>query len=79
MFDVMYECLKKKFEQNPVLKALLVKTGDLLQVEATPDRLWGCGATLSSNVIRKRHWPGKNKHGEILMTVRDEFRLLEIN
>ena len=79
MFDVMYECLKKKFEQNPVLKALLVKTGDLLLVEATPDRLWGCGATLSSNVIRKRQWPGKNKHGEILMTVRDEFRLLEIN
>ena len=81
MFDLMYECLKKKFEQNPILKALLIKTEDLQLVEATPDRLWGCGATLSSNVIRKRRgqWPGKNKHGEILMTVRDESRLMEIN
>ena len=73
-FDVMYECLKKKFDQNPDLKALLLKTGDLELIEATPDRLWGCGATLSSNAIRKRNWPGQNKHGHILMTIREEYR-----
>ena len=28
-FDLMYECLKKKFDQQPDLKALLLKTGDL--------------------------------------------------
>ena len=73
-FDVMYECLKRKFDQNPDLKTLLLKTGDLELVEVTPDRLWGCGATLSSNVLRLGNWPGKNKHGEILMTLREEYR-----
>ena len=65
-FEVMYGCLKKKFEQNPELKTLLLKTGDLELVEATPNLLWGCGATLSSNVLRRHSWPGRNKHGEIL-------------
>ena len=73
-FDLMYECLKKKFDQHPELKALLLKTGDLELVEATPDRLWGCGATLSSNVLRRHAWPGKNKHGEMLMTIREEYK-----
>ena len=74
-FDVMYECLKRKFTQNPDLGALLIKTGDMLLVEATPDRMWGCGATLSSNVLRRGEWQGHNKHGKILMTVRDELKL----
>ena len=76
-FDVMYECLKRKFTQNPELKALLLKTGNMELVEATPDHLWGCGATLSSNVIRKKNWNGQNKHGKILMTVREELRMKE--
>ena len=38
------------------------------------DRLWGCGATLSSNVLRRHEWVGLNKHGEILMLLRDELR-----
>ena len=73
-YDYMYLCLKKKFDQNPTLKAMLLSTGDLELVEATPDRLWGCGATLSSNALRRHDWPGMNKHGAILMTIRDEFR-----
>ena len=77
-FDIMYECVKRKFDQNPDLKVHLLKTGDLELVEASPNRLWGCGATLSSNALRKRDWPGQNKHREILMTVRDKYRLLEI-
>ena len=73
-YDVMYECIKRKFSQNQDLKTLLLKTGDLQLVEATPDPLWGCGATLSSNVLRRHKWTGKNKHGEILMVVREELR-----
>ena len=73
-FDYMYICLKKKFEQNPELKAILLGTGDMELVEATPDRLWGCGATLSSNVLRRHTWTGQNKHGQILMTIREELR-----
>ena len=73
-YDYMYICLKKKFTQHPELKALLLSTGDLQLVEATPDPLWGCGATLSSNVLRRGDWKGKNKQGDILMTVRKELR-----
>ena len=73
-FDVMYACLKKTFEQNQELRDLLLKTGDLELVEATPDNLWGCGATLSSKVIRRGGWKVRNKHGENLMVVREELR-----
>ena len=73
-YDYMYICLKKKFDQNPALKALLMSTGNMELVEATPDRLWGCGATLSSNTLKRHTWPGQNKHGAILMTIREEFR-----
>ena len=70
-FELMYVLLLKKFQQHPELKTLLLSTGSLQLVEATPDRTWGCGATLSSNALRRHEWPGKNKHGEILMTVRE--------
>ena len=76
-YDVMYVCLMSKFEQNESLRELLLNTGKLQLVEATPDRLWGCGATLSSNALRRHSWPGKNKHGETLMTVREELRRRE--
>ena len=72
--DIMYICTKRKFEQNPELRELLLKSGDLELVEAKPDRLWGCGATLSSNALRRHDWPGANKHGKILMIVREELR-----
>ena len=72
-FEVMYGLLKKKFEQHPTLRALLLATAGFELVEATPDRTWDCGATLSSNVLRRHEWPGQNKHGETLMTVRDEL------
>ena len=73
-FDIMYMCLKAKFEQNPDLGRMLLKTGKCELVEATPDRLWGCGATLSSNILRRHEWRGENKQGKILMVVRDELR-----
>ena len=76
-FDIMYLCIMRKFQQHPDLRALLLSTGNLLLAEATPDRLWGCGATISSNALLRHDWPGKNKHGEILMTVRGELRRRE--
>ena len=73
-FDVMYVCLKKKFEQNEHLRTMPLSTGNCELVEATPERTWGCGATLSSNLLRRHEWPGENRQGKILMTVRDELR-----
>ena len=56
------------------LQEMLINTGSSELVEATPNRLWGCGATLSSNMLRQHEWPGENKQGKTLMTVRDELR-----
>ena len=75
-FDMMYVCLRRKFEQNQHLRAMLLATGSCELVEATPNRLWGCGATLSSNLLRRHEWPGENRQGKILMTVRDELQAL---
>ena len=72
--DVMYKLLKMKFEQNDHLKDILLRTGVCELVEATPDRVWGCGATLSSSLLKRHAWPGENRQGRILMTVRDEMR-----
>ena len=60
-YDYMYLCLKRKFQQNPALKTLLLNTGNVELVEATPDRLWGCGATLSPGILKKHEWTGQNK------------------
>ena len=72
--EVMYVILRRKFEQNPDLLRTLLRSGNCELVEATPNREWGCGATLSSNVLKRHTWPGENKHGKILMTVREELR-----
>ena len=53
---------------------MLLDTGNCELVVATPNRLWGCGATLSSNLLRRHEWPGENRQGKILMTVRNELR-----
>ena len=73
-YDVMYLCLKLKFEQHQGLRELLLRSGNCELVEATPGRLWGCGATLSSSLLKRHEWPGENKQGKILMTVREELR-----
>ena len=78
-FDLMYSCLKKKFTQNPHLKEMLLGTGNCELVEATPNRLWGCGATLSSNLLRRHEWQGENRQGKILMTVREELRRAQLD
>ena len=67
-----------KFQQNDDLRGMLLKSGECELVEATPGRVWGCGATLSSNLLRRHDWPGENRHGRILMTVRDELRAEEL-
>ena len=71
--DLMYTLQLTKFQQNPKLAAMLIATGDCELVEATPSRKWGAGATLSSNVLKRHEWTGENKHGKILMTIRDKL------
>ncbi|NEO59507.1 MAG: NADAR family protein [Moorea sp. SIO4G2] len=63
--EIMQRGVLRKFETHGDLRQLLLGTGDQLIVENSPiDYYWGCGADGS----------GKNKLGEILMTVRAILR-----
>jgi ribA/ribD-fused uncharacterized protein len=60
--DFMYRALRAKFTQNSNLKIMLLATGSLKLGENSPNEFyWGCR--------------GKNRLGELLMRLRDEFNM----
>jgi ribA/ribD-fused uncharacterized protein len=62
---LMREAVLAKFTQHAELRAVLLGTGDVVLVEhTTNDSYWGDGGDGS----------GRNRLGEILMSVRDELR-----
>lgn len=65
-----------KFTQNPEFKAVLLESGNLTLVEASPtDQIWGIG--LSENhpdADDPAKWQGKNWLGEVLMQVRSQLQ-----
>ena len=66
--DVMRRAVLAKFTQHDDLRALLLGTGDALLVEHTEkDSYWGDGGDGS----------GRNRLGDLLMSVRDELRRRE--
>jgi ribA/ribD-fused uncharacterized protein len=66
--QVMLEAVRAKFSQHDDLRALLLGTGDAVLVErAANDSYWGDGGDGS----------GRNRLGQILMSVRDELRAAE--
>jgi len=74
---ILKDAIKAKFMQNPELAAALKDTGDATIAEATRDRYWGIGKTLSDPAIfDKNSWKGSNMCGQILMEVRDELNTI---
>ncbi|NEQ17569.1 MAG: DUF1768 domain-containing protein, partial [Moorea sp. SIO3E2] len=68
--ELMQRRVLQSFETHCDIRQLLLATGDQLIVENSPiDYYWGCGADGS----------GKNKLGEILMTVRAILRDKELD
>lgn len=74
--DVMVDGLFEKFNQNPLLKEVLLATGDTIIAEASPyDLIWGIGYTEDHpNAWDQSKWRGQNLLGKVLMRVRDELR-----
>ncbi|HEY7311003.1 MAG TPA: NADAR family protein [Gemmataceae bacterium] len=65
---VMREAVLAKFSQNDELRAVLLDTGSAILIEHTErDSYWGDGGDGS----------GRNRLGEILMSVREELRRAE--
>lgn len=70
--DIVYDGNLLKFSQNTSLKHLLLQTGDLYLVEASPnDRIWGNGLSIAdTRTTPMGLWPGRNLLGNILMNIR---------
>lgn len=77
---IMYEGLMGKFTQNTELKERLLSTGQKILVEASPlDKIWGIG--LDGKSPDARHplrWKGLNLLGRVLMQVREDLRMQEL-
>jgi len=73
---IVYNGCKAKFEQNKELINQLLDTGDKTLAEASPvDLIWGTGvAAHEKNAREPDKWPGENRLGKILMTLRGEFQ-----
>lgn len=74
--SVVFRGSHAKFTQNPDLERLLLETGDLRLVEASPsDRIWGIGLSEDHpDATRPGSWRGKNWLGKALMKVRAAIR-----
>ena len=65
--------LKEKFDQNPLLKSMLVATKPKLLVEASTDKLWGTGVGLrDTNVLNCVHWSSHGWLSKMLHLIRDD-------
>ena len=64
-FDIMYQIVKCKFEQNEYLKIKLLNTGnsELIEGNTWGDKIWG-----------KVNGVGQNNLGKILMRIRKELK-----
>ena len=74
-YDVMKAGLRLKFEQNIVLKNLLVGTGNKTLYEASKyDKIWGIGFYPPDAINADKKFFGHNLLGNALMDIRNEFR-----
>jgi ribA/ribD-fused uncharacterized protein len=67
------QCSMAKFEQNPVLRDILLQSFPKILVEANPfDSRWGIGLSASDErSLSRKTWRGENLLGFILTSVRD--------
>lgn len=74
-YRIMLDVNLAKFKQNPMLKDILLNTGDLMLVEASPyDKIWGIGLNVNdAEITPKEEWKGTNWLGKALMEVREYF------
>ena len=69
-YQECYNGLYAKFEQNPLLKQILLQTGEQTIVESSYDRIWGTGVPLSDpSCLDKSKWHNPGILGTILMDI----------
>jgi ribA/ribD-fused uncharacterized protein len=74
--QIVYDACLAKYEQNKDIHNLLLETGNLILVEASPyDTIWGIGLSEDdSRATDESQWKGLNLLGIALMKVRDTLK-----
>jgi len=74
-YNEMYKAVYAKFDQNIVIRELLLETGYKILVEASPiDNIWGVGLHEADDaILDKSNWTGENRLGRVLMHVRNDL------
>ena len=71
---VMEKVVSEKFDQNPNLSDLLIKTGNKKLNEATHNDHFGIGVTVNAREIKDKSYRGTNKLGIILANKRASIK-----
>ena len=73
--EIMKDAEVYKYSQNPELKELLFKTGELYLGRAHTDRFYGTGVVFESDdALDRNKWTGENRVGKALMAAREILR-----
>lgn len=73
--DILFDGLLAKFHQSEDLKAYLLSTEQRVLGEASRNKTWGIGLTLTENGrLNPRNWTGENLLGTTLMEVRERLK-----
>lgn len=74
--QIVYDGCLAKYIQNQDIHDLLLETGDMILVEASPyDKIWGIGLSESdSRATDESQWQGQNLLGIALMKVRKTLK-----
>jgi len=72
-FDIVVDGNMLKFGKHPIAKNILLKTKNMILVEASPhDKIWGVGLHWNDDLILdEKNWKGHNLLGKALMRVRE--------
>lgn len=78
-FDVVVQGTIEKYKQNKSLFHRLLKTGDKILVEASPqDNIWGVALSEDDPLILDpNNWKGQNLLGKALMEARKQLREMD--
>ena len=77
--DLVRTIIREKFTQHPELADQLLRTGTAtLAAIVIDDILFGIGLSEDKNAVERSNWTGQNLVGQILETVREEIRELQL-
>jgi predicted NAD-dependent protein-ADP-ribosyltransferase YbiA (DUF1768 family) len=72
--DIMISVLMAKFQKHGFLELLIGTMGNEL-VEASPNRIWGCGVHINEVTGKLTNFSGQNLCGECMMVARELLSL----